>query len=111
MWNPITALATDSAQDGRRLPLPAQPLQAFSKVVYSSASDVEINRLATGCEVVAAELLEALDGLRLGGKKTTWRSMIQALKTVRSEGKISTVRARLEEYRMGIHTALLVSLR
>ncbi|KAL8294857.1 hypothetical protein RB597_008297 [Gaeumannomyces tritici] len=78
---------------------------------FRSAGDLEIDRLATGCEEVAAELLGALEALKIVGKRTVWRTTMQALKTVWIEGKISTIRTRLEDYRMGIHTALLVSLR
>ncbi|KAI6373739.1 hypothetical protein MCOR25_003367 [Pyricularia grisea] len=76
-----------------------------------SVGDRNMDNLTKGCGGVASELLEALNGLKITGKKTAWRSTLQALKTVWAENKIQSVRTRLAEYRMGIHTALLVSLR
>ncbi|KAF6828989.1 hypothetical protein CPLU01_08219 [Colletotrichum plurivorum] len=87
--------------------LPAQ----LQKLSLSSGTPTNINVLGAACEKVAVDLLEALNMVKARRTQNRWMGIIDALKTVWAKGKIQELRYRLKQYRTGIHTALLVSMR
>lgn len=93
----------------------SEPKQEWSTACrsrqFQSSADLDIDELGSGCEGIAKDLLDALQKLKSRGKVNKWKSMLQALRSVWAKGKIDNLRTRLEQYRSGIHTALLVSLR
>lgn len=83
----------------------------LQKLSLNSVAPTNINDLGAACEKVAWELLEALNKVKARRTQNRWTGIIDALKTVWAKGKIQELRDRLEQYRTGIHTALLVSMR
>ncbi|KAK2749358.1 hypothetical protein CKAH01_18028 [Colletotrichum kahawae] len=85
--------------------------------LQNSASDIDapteqsINKLGTSCQDIAKELLDALEQLKAPNNRSRWESIVEALKTVWARSKIQELRHRLDQYRVAIHTALLVSTR
>ncbi|KXH41362.1 hypothetical protein CNYM01_10776 [Colletotrichum nymphaeae SA-01] len=75
------------------------------------STEQNLNDLGASCQAIADELLDALKDLKAPNSKNKWTSIFDALKTVWSSRKIEGLRKRLEQFRIGIHTALLVSLR
>ncbi|KAK2066060.1 hypothetical protein LY76DRAFT_585606 [Colletotrichum caudatum] len=74
-------------------------------------AEQDISDLGASCQDVGRELLDALEHLKAPIRRNKWTSIVDALKTVWARGKIQGLRNRLDQYRVGIHTALLVSLR
>jgi hypothetical protein len=67
--------------------------------------------ICRGCSVIADELLEKLEGIKIKGKHTKWKSLRQALKTIWSESAIDEVSRRLARYRQELDTQLLVLIK
>lgn len=74
-------------------------------------TEQNLNDLGASCQDVAKELLDAPEHLKAPVSRNRWTSIVDALKTVWARGKIQGLRNRLDQYRFGINTALLVSLR
>ncbi|KAF2235183.1 hypothetical protein EV356DRAFT_514550 [Viridothelium virens] len=75
-----------------------------------SNTDREIERLASSCDEIAEDLLSVLAELRAPGKLSKWNSMADALKTVWARSKIKALRDRLDQYKAGLHSSLMISL-
>ena len=54
----------------------------------SSAQEEILNKLCIGCDNIAQELLQALGKLTIQGKRTKWKSLRQALKSVSSKEEL-----------------------
>lgn len=67
--------------------------------------------LCSSCNDTATELLRALEKLKLQGKKTTWKSMRQALKSIMGKAAILELSSRLDELRKVLEMTILVDLR
>lgn len=80
---------------------PSQPKTPVDEVIHD---------LAASCEVIANELISALDKLKSSDKRK-WTGVVDALRTVMAKDNIDNLRDRVEKCRTGIQTALLVSLR
>jgi hypothetical protein len=76
-----------------------------------SHTDEQLLVLSRHCNVLAGELIDAIQRLKVGEKKTAWNSFRQALRSVWNEEKIERLSDRLENYRRQIDTTLLISLR
>jgi hypothetical protein len=77
----------------------------------SSAQEEVLQQLCAGCDSVAQELLKVLSRLKLQGKKTKWKSMRQALKTVSSKDEVDAISHRLAIFRDQLNLAFLIALR
>jgi predicted nuclease with TOPRIM domain len=74
-------------------------------------SEEALKELCGECDSVAQELLKALEKLKIYDRKTKWKSMRQALKSVSSKGKIDDISKRLENLRDQLSLSFLVELR
>lgn len=72
--------------------------------------DQKLIRLSDGCLEVAKELQGALDELRSSGKGSKWRSVRQALKTVRRKEHIDSLHQRLSWYRTQLDSRELANM-
>jgi hypothetical protein len=77
----------------------------------SSVQEETLNELCIGCDNIAKELLQALGRLKIQGKKTKWKSMRQALKSVSSKEELDVISKRLANYREQLNLNFLVALR
>lgn len=76
-----------------------------------SEDDQSLINLCEKCEVVAGELLEKLNKVKISGKHRKWKSAFQALKNVSSRDDLEQLAARLETYRSEITLHSVVSIR
>jgi len=60
---------------------------------------------------MAKELLDILEALRVQGKKTTWKSMRHAIKSVRGKDAVLEISGRLDNFRDLLQTTILVEPR
>lgn len=74
-------------------------------------TDVILRVINKGCFRVACELTEALESLRYNGRRSKWKSMRQAFKSIYGQSRINDLRAQLENYRATLDTCLLVAMR
>jgi hypothetical protein len=77
----------------------------------STAQEQALKDLCIGCDEVAPELIGGLEKLKVQGKKTKWKSMRQALKSVWSKDRIKAISNRLSNFRDQLNLSVLVSLR
>jgi hypothetical protein len=72
----------------------------------------EILSLASACDDVARELLQALDKLKAKGRHPSWTGgVVKALKTVWTKAEIDSLRSRLQQYHASMQAALIFSIR
>ncbi|KAF4943245.1 hypothetical protein FGADI_13536 [Fusarium gaditjirri] len=74
-------------------------------------TETEQLRLATDCQKIANELLEALERLKNRGQHGRWSSLRQGLKVVWHEEKIASLETRLDRYRQQMIQYILETLR
>lgn len=90
-----------------------------SKLLASPQSDTAdvsetqglLEGLCLSCHDTAKELLEALEKLKIQGKKTTWTSMRKALKSIVGKAVIAELSSRLDEFRKQLEITILVDMR
>lgn len=70
-----------------------------------------LEELCSRCDETAKELLNILEALKVQGKKTTWKSMRHAIKSVRGKGAVLEISGRLDNFRDLLQTTILVELR
>lgn len=75
------------------------------------AADRQLLRLCADSKDVATKLLAEIDRLKLKDSRGKLRSVQQALRHMGSQPEISALKAKLEDIRKQVDTALLVSLR
>jgi hypothetical protein len=63
------------------------------------------------CDETAKELLAILGELKLRGKNSRWKSLCQAIKSIRGKGVVNELCWRLGHFREAIETTMLVHLR
>ncbi|KAH6678314.1 hypothetical protein B0J14DRAFT_650537 [Halenospora varia] len=73
-------------------------------------SEDALRKLCEDCDGVAGELLRALEKLKVGGRKTRWKSFRQALKSVMGKGEIEGISKRLDNCRAQLSLSFLVEL-
>lgn len=73
-------------------------------------SEETLKELCRECDSVAQELLKALEILKFFDRKTRWKSMRQALKSVSSKEKIDGISKRLESLRDQLNLSFIVKL-
>lgn len=76
-----------------------------------SEDDQSLIDLCEKCQVVAGDLLERLNKVKVSGKHRKWKSAFQALKNVSSSKDLEQLAARLETYRSEITLHTVVSIR
>ena len=80
--------------------------------VTGTVPDVAIVQLSKNCLLVAAELLQVLDRLRVqGDSNRRWKSFRQALKSSLKQGRVNELNNRLQTLRQELSFNVLVSLR
>jgi len=67
--------------------------------------------LASKCELVSGRLQALLDGLKVSGDHTTWKSLKAKIKSMRKEKEILSMEKQLGDYRAQILTRLTLMLR
>ncbi|CZR67814.1 uncharacterized protein PAC_17713 [Phialocephala subalpina] len=67
--------------------------------------------LCTSCDETAKELLEVLEKLKVQGKKSPWKSIRQAIKSIKGKADIAEICARLNRFRETLELTILVDLR
>jgi hypothetical protein len=78
---------------------------------YDNETEGLLEGLCSSCNETANELLEILGGLKMQGKKTTWKSMRQAIKSFKGKATVSEILGRLEHFRELLEMTILVELR
>ncbi|KAF7536583.1 hypothetical protein G7054_g4457 [Neopestalotiopsis clavispora] len=63
------------------------------------------------CTSVAKELIAAIDQLRVRGRRTKWKSVRQAFKSIYGQHVINEMKERLESHRKVLDTCLLIALK
>ncbi|KAI9854448.1 MAG: hypothetical protein M1813_001242 [Trichoglossum hirsutum] len=77
----------------------------------NTTGDKALEALCESCSAVAAELLIALDKLKIHGKKEKWKSMRKALRSLWSKEKIQGIEKRLASFREELNLHIVVNLR
>ena len=72
------------------------------------SENTQLRTLSSNCEVIARELLEELDRLKLrtDGKNVRWHSLRHALKITLGRDKVDALAGRLEMYRQELKTEI-----
>jgi hypothetical protein len=70
----------------------------------------QINAACRGLNQVATELIDTLNKLRLPGGSGRWRSMRQAVKSVRGRQGVEKMKNDIIVYQQRLNTALLISI-
>ncbi|PGH09238.1 hypothetical protein AJ80_07715 [Polytolypa hystricis UAMH7299] len=65
----------------------------------TSTGDQEFQKISSSCETIAKRLLEALDKVKVKGKRTRWKSTRKALRGVWSKDEITNLEHRLANVR------------
>lgn len=76
-----------------------------------SIEEQALRAVVDKCEVLATELLVALEQLKLSGRGSRWKSFRQAFKTVWTKEKIEAMLAKLGQAQQQLVVNLLVVLR
>jgi len=76
-----------------------------------SKTESQLRSLCEDCNKAAAQLIDAIRGLKVTGSNKKWASFRQALNSVWKEDEIDALSKRLERYRSQLDTTLLISLR
>jgi hypothetical protein len=76
-----------------------------------SYEEQALQTVVINCKMLAAELLDALEQLKLSGKGSRWKSFRQAFKTIWAKEKIEAMLAKLSQARQQLVVNLLVVLR
>lgn len=71
----------------------------------------DIRAVGLACNKVASELIATLETLKAGNRDGKWKGLVQAFRTLLTKGHIESLRARFDQYRGTMQTALIVSLR
>ena len=77
----------------------------------AASADPALSTLYLGCIEVSTELLAALAKVKAGSNPSKWNSVRKALRSVWSKEKISSLEARLGEFRDEVNLRIVVSLR
>jgi hypothetical protein len=77
----------------------------------NATGDKALESLCESCSAVAAELLGALDQLKMHGEKEKWKSMRKALRSLWSKEKIQEIEKRLASFREELNLHIIVDLR
>ena len=104
--NQLEAIAKDLEGLNARLrkPLPSQ--QSLDD------SDISLVKLGEQCAGVAAELIHALEELKVRGTThLRWKSFRKALKSVRKREEVEAITLRLQNFREELNLHILVNLR
>ncbi|KAL9114090.1 MAG: hypothetical protein Q9227_001862 [Pyrenula ochraceoflavens] len=75
-----------------------------------SMEEQALRAVVDTCEVLASDLLEALERLKLSGKSSRWKSFRQAFKTIWTKEKIEAMLAKLGQAQQQLVVNLLVVL-
>lgn len=78
--------------------------------ISNTASD-QLKDIATTCQNVSAQLLEALMKLEMHGQKSRWKSFVHALKNVWEQSQITNLTIQLEKAQNQLNTHLLFMMR
>ncbi|KUJ15866.1 uncharacterized protein LY89DRAFT_97538 [Mollisia scopiformis] len=70
-----------------------------------------LEELCTSCDETAKELFEVLGSLKVQGKKSPWKSMRQAIKSIKGKATIAKICDRLNGFRETLELTILVDLR
>lgn len=73
--------------------------------------DRETREICSACRTSAAELIEAIDGLKSQGAKSKWKSMYRALCAVWGSKKVEALARRLDRLRSQLNMDLLGLIR
>ena len=73
--------------------------------------ETELRLICDGCEGVGLELINALQRIKVQGKRRKWKSFRQALGSIYNKDQIDDLTKRLEGFRKQLDTHILVSLR
>jgi len=76
-----------------------------------SKEEYALEALCRGCNVIADELLEHLEKIKVQGKHKRWKSLRQALKSISSESAVDEISKRLGRYREELDTHLLALIK
>jgi Cdc6-like AAA superfamily ATPase len=76
-----------------------------------TGNEKDLEQIASDCQVVATELLDALAKLESKHPRTKWRSFRLALQSAWSEGKVKSLESRLDRFRQQLMVNVLNSLR
>ncbi|KAI9766575.1 MAG: hypothetical protein M1839_004873 [Geoglossum umbratile] len=77
----------------------------------NTAGDAALEKLCISCNDVAVELLEALDKLKVQGKRERWKSMRKAIRSVWDKAHIQQIEGRLAGFKEELNLHIIVNLR
>jgi len=103
----------DAENVARKIKILQSKLQADEKDNPSYDSEMEglLEGMCSSCDAAAKELLEVLETLKIQGKKTPWKGMRQAIKSIRGKAAVLEISGRLTNLRELLETIILVVLR
>ena len=70
-----------------------------------------LERLCLSCDETAEELLEALEKLKVQGKRSPWKSIRQAIQSIKGKTAVVELCGRLKRFQDAIELTILVDLR
>jgi hypothetical protein len=73
--------------------------------------DESLERLCLGCDEIAKELLDVLDKFKVQGKRSPWKSMRQAIKSMKGKTAVGEIYDRLKRFQETLELTILVDLR
>lgn len=77
----------------------------------TSTNDGALESLCESCNIVAEQLLKALDKVKVNGQKTKWKSIRKALQIVWSKEEIGELERRLGRFREELNSHVVADLR
>ncbi|KAK7917514.1 Vegetative incompatibility protein HET-E-1 [Apiospora marii] len=90
---------------------PGQLGQLLQSLKPQDRTDVTLYTISRECVEVSRKLTVALEGLRIHGRRSKWKSMRQAFSSMCGESQINMLAIRLERCRGLLDTTLLLSMR
>ena len=76
----------------------------------TSAHELALKGLATGCQKVSQKLIELLETLRTSPNGSTWKSARVTVRSMRKKGEVASLESQLDKYRSEVMTRLLLIL-
>lgn len=88
-----------------------QSVAGNSRIRNPDPTHTTLLEVCDSCTLVARQLITAIDQLRVRGRRTRWKSVRQAFKSIYGQHVINEMKAKLESHRKVLDTCLLLALK
>jgi hypothetical protein len=80
-------------------------------MIADGKAENSLEQLCSSCDEIAEELLEVLGKLKVQGNKSPWKSMRQAIKSIKGKAVVAEICGRLKRSQEALELTILVDLR